>query len=93
LKCSQKISLNKRNEHFENIWKLGEYTAQNAYIAALVLELPVKRRYGSSNNSHFSRQFTRKYNLDNIQMCRNMFCETINISTFRVNTALEKNAW
>lgn len=61
LKCSQKISLNKRKEQFENFWKLGKYTAQNAYIAALVHELPVKRRYGSSNNSHFSRQFTRKY--------------------------------
>jgi len=65
MKCPQKIPLNKRKEHFENFWKLSEYTAQNAYIATLVHELPVKRRYGSSNNSNFSKQFTRKYNLNN----------------------------
>jgi len=29
---------------FDNFWKIGEYTAQKAYIAALVNELPVKRR-------------------------------------------------
>lgn len=44
LKCSQNISLKIKGE-FEQFWKLGEYTAQNAYIAALVYELSVKRRY------------------------------------------------
>lgn len=88
-KCSQNISLNKTKESFKNFWKLGEYTAQNAYIATLVHELPVKRRY-SHKNSHFRRQYTRKYNLDNTHVCRKMFCETLHISTFRVNTALKK---
>lgn len=90
MKCVQKVLLQQRRVDFENFWKIGDYTAQNAYIAALVNEIPVKRRYAGTNSNHFKKQFSRKYTLNNIHVCRKMFCETLNISTCRVNTALKK---
>lgn len=90
MKCVQKVSLEQRKLEFDNFWKIGEYTAQNAYIAALVNEIPIKRRYAGTNSTHFKKQFSRKYNLNNIHVCRKMFCETFNVSTCRINTALKK---
>lgn len=79
MKCVQKVSLEQRKLEFANFWKIGEYMAQNAYIATLVNELPVKRRYIGTNSTHFKKQFSRKYNLNNIHVCRKMFCETLNV--------------
>ncbi|KAL4083711.1 hypothetical protein QTP88_029027 [Uroleucon formosanum] len=48
MKCVQKVSLEQRKLEFDNFWKIGEYTAQNAYIAALVNEIPIKRRINTA---------------------------------------------
>jgi len=56
-------------------------------LILIVNELHVKRRYAGTNSTDFKKQFSRKYNLVNIHVCRKMFCESLNVSTCRVNTA------
>ncbi|KAF9822906.1 hypothetical protein SFRURICE_010435, partial [Spodoptera frugiperda] len=72
---------------FESFYKLENYNTQNMFIAANVKEADVKRRM---TNSNMKKKFSRKYLLDKVEVCRDLFVKTLGISTKRVNTALIK---
>ncbi|KAF9412137.1 hypothetical protein HW555_009267 [Spodoptera exigua] len=80
----------KRNRHsnkaFHN-YKNIEVQPKNMYIAASVKEADVKRRM---TNSNMKKKFSRKYLLDKVEVCRDLFVKTLGVSTKRVNTALTK---
>lgn len=86
-KCHTKISTDERKTEFNKYWELGSYDAQTALIGALVSEEPKKRKYGQNIRS---RQFSRHYKLNKIDVCRETFIKTLGISTKRVDTALKK---
>lgn len=62
------------------------YNAQTNFIAAAVSEFPKQRLYG---RNAIKRTFSRKYQLGEEIVYRNIFVKTLGIS-FRVNTALKK---
>lgn len=86
-KCWEKIDSNTRRKIFESFYKLGNYNTQNMYIAASVKEAEVKRR---TTNSNMKKKFSRKYLLDKVEVCRDLFIKTLGVSTKRVNTVLTK---
>ncbi|CAG9573071.1 unnamed protein product [Danaus chrysippus] len=86
-KCWEKIDSNNRHKIFETFYKLENYNTQNMYIAASVKEADVKRRM---TNSNMKKKFSRKYLLDKVEVCRNLYVKTLGVSTKRVNTALAK---
>ena len=69
-------------------WNLGDYCAQNAFIAGSVTTHNKKRKRGKSD----FRKNSRKYTLCDKDVCRQMYIKTLRISTKRVNTALLKKA-
>lgn len=86
-KCHTKISADKRREEFNKYWELGSYDAQTALIGAMVKEETKKRKYGQNIRS---REFSRHYKLNKIEVCRETYIRTLGISTKRVDTALKK---
>ncbi|GBP55668.1 hypothetical protein EVAR_18959_1 [Eumeta japonica] len=55
---------------------------------AAVTEEPVQKHFSQKNPS--KKEFSRKYALSAINVCREMFCRTLQISPGRINTALKK---
>ncbi|CAG9837700.1 unnamed protein product [Diabrotica balteata] len=87
MNCYVKVTTNDREEQFNRYWELGDYNAQTAFIGALVHEGNKNRSYGETNSN---RTYSRKYMLNKIQVCRNLFINTLGISIKRVNTAMKK---
>lgn len=85
--CHNRVGEDIRCEEFNKFWGLGDYNAQNMFLAACVKEKDKVRQY---TNRPPRRQFSRLYNLRNISVCREMFRHTFQISTKRINTALQK---
>jgi hypothetical protein len=86
--CMQKLTESLRRKEFSMFWQLGDYNAQNAYIAGHVKAFPKKRKRGHSD----VRKNSREYSLGDISVCRQMFTKTLRISTKRVNTCMLKKA-
>ncbi|XP_046664049.1 uncharacterized protein LOC124356846 [Homalodisca vitripennis] len=85
-KCNEKVSLEVRKSTFKKFYDLGDYNAQNMFICASVQEEKTKRPTVQLSK----RQFTRKYTINNTVICRNMYVQTLRVSTKRINTALKK---
>lgn len=85
--CHNKVTLDIRQQEFNKFWGLGEYTTQNMYLAACVTQKEKQRQY---TNRPSKRQFSRVYSLRNVTVCREFFRKTFQVSTKRINTALEK---
>ncbi|XP_039281706.1 uncharacterized protein LOC111064507 isoform X2 [Nilaparvata lugens] len=85
-KCNLKVSRDSREKIFIKFWELGSYDSQTTFIAALVSEVEAKRKRSNSEK----RKYTRIYKLGTETVCREMFVNTLSISTKRVNTALCK---
>lgn len=86
-KCYNAVSAEVRNDEFVKFWELKDYNSQNMFIGACVKEVDKKRNYSGGNTK---RKFTRVYTLRSVTVCRDMFVETLRVSTKRVNTALCK---
>lgn len=87
-KCSEKISVIERKKIFDEFWSLQNYDSQTTFVSSLVTETPVKRKY--TKNKDKGKTYTREYSLNNVVVYRDMFVQTLWISTKRVNTALIK---
>lgn len=86
-KCANLINEDKRKHIFDNFYKLANYDAQTAFIAAKVREIPVKRK---RNKISDKRSFTRTYCLETFPVCKDFFMNTLRVSSKRINTALCK---
>lgn len=88
-KCNEKVPVETREKLFKKFWELASYDSQTGFIASTVKEFSVKRKR-SNCASKKSKAFSRIYYLSNIEVCRNIFINTYQISTKRVNTSLTK---
>lgn len=86
-KCYQTVSSEVRKRIFETFWDLGNYDTQTTFIASLINENKVKRKYAPESEK---RIFSRTYLFQAKRVCRDIFVNTLRISTKRVNTALQK---
>lgn len=86
-KCWEKIDSSRRQKIFEMFYRLENYNTQNMFIAANINENEVKRRM---TNSNMKKKFSRKYLLDKVEVCRDLYVKTLGVSSKRVNTALIK---
>lgn len=92
--CANLISTDKRKEEFEKFVKLGSYNAQLLYIVSCVKEHIKKRSYTMTNvpaDKKKPRQFYRVYSINDVQVCRDMFLKTFQITTQRVTISLKKH--
>lgn len=89
--CSESVSKELREKEFNKYVHLGSYTAKLLYINSLVKEHAKKRTY-TTNTSKMSkpRQFSRIYTLAGVQVCRDMFTKTLQITPQKVNVCLKK---
>lgn len=85
--CAENVPVESRRSEFDRFWSLNSYEAQNNFIAASVLEIEKKRSYGRNTEK---RKFSRIYKITDTKVCREMFINTLKLTTFRVNTALKK---
>ncbi|CAG9825752.1 unnamed protein product [Phaedon cochleariae] len=86
-KCSEKLSGDEKGIYFKNFYDLASYDLQTSYIAATVKEMPIKRKRAKNGPG---KSYTRVYMLGKVEVCRDTYINTYQISTKRVNTALEK---
>lgn len=86
-KCAENVTVESRKSEFDRFWSLKSYDAQTNFIAASVSETTKRRCYGRNIEK---RKFSRIYRLAETKVCREMFINTLKVTTFRVNTALKK---
>lgn len=86
-KCHEKVSEEARRNLFVKFWELGSYDSQTGYIALTVKLSPIKRKRAQQGPG---KTFSRKYLLEDTEVCRDMYVNTFQISTKRINTALCK---
>lgn len=81
-----------RLSEFNKFYSLGLYVAQNMFLAACVLEQPVKRSYVSTKITAVSKKksYSCQYFLKDILVCREMFVKTLQTTPKRINTSLFK---
>ncbi|KAH9628494.1 hypothetical protein HF086_017320 [Spodoptera exigua] len=73
--------------------KVSSYVAQNMYLIACIKEKPKKRAYVTTARHNLKRNnktYTREYYLKNILVCKQIFLNTLQTSSKRINTALCK---
>ena len=85
--CTEKLSTDVRKAEFEKFWKSGSYEARCALLQGYVKEFNKKRSYSVNSK----RTFTRKYYIQNIEICKTTFLKTFGISQARIDSALKKN--
>ncbi|XP_049317002.1 uncharacterized protein LOC125779776 [Bactrocera dorsalis] len=91
-KCFNKITEEQRNKIFEAFWKIGTFSAQNAFIRGLLKPiLPVRRRPTTAEkNRTSSNRFSHNVAGETKRVCKRYFLETLKISNGRLTSALEK---
>lgn len=85
--CNQKIEEQIRETLFKRFWDLASYDTQTGFIASTVKQMPVKRKRSKNGPG---KTYSRTYLLGNVEVCRNMYIKTYQVSTKRVNSALTK---
>nr|CAH7753316.1 unnamed protein product [Callosobruchus chinensis] len=86
-RCGQRLEENMKQDLFEKFWNLASYDLQTAYIGATVNEIPIKRKRAKDGPG---KSYTRVYMLGEFEVCRDTYVRTYQISTKRINTALQK---
>lgn len=86
-KCGEKLPVDEKRSFFQKFYDLASYDLQTSYIAATIKEMPIKRKRAKDGPG---KSYTRVYMLGNFEVCRDTYINTYQISTKRVNTALEK---
>ncbi|CAH2217449.1 jg19649 [Pararge aegeria aegeria] len=92
-KCADLIPVEVRKQEFEKFVKLGSFNAQVLYIISCVTEYNKKRSYTMCNvpgARKKPRQFYRVYKIKDVQVCRDMFLKTFQITTQKVTVSLKK---
>ncbi|KAK5647846.1 hypothetical protein RI129_002738 [Pyrocoelia pectoralis] len=92
-KCIEKITEEERLANFNNFWKIGSFSAQNAYICGLVKPQEIKQKR-PKNNSRSPKICSNKYYLNlgarSVNVCKQYFLNTFNISDGRMTRAIKK---
>jgi len=92
-KCPDKVEIESRRSAFENFWKMGSFSAQNAFICGLIKqETPACRRPRAGDKG--PKSSTNHYNLillngTSVTVCKKYFLETFQISDGRMSRALQ----
>lgn len=88
-KCNENISRKNRRKIFNMFWSIGTYEGRCAFLNSCINEIKKKRQYTKNVNSR--RKMTRKYFLKGIEVCKIMFCKTLQISNSRIDVCLSKS--
>lgn len=87
--CYTKVSTEDRKQFFTHYWTLADYNVQTTFISSCVREEAIKRQTLKAVN-RTKRNFSRVYTINKIAVCRQMFVQTLGISSKRVNTSMFK---
>lgn len=91
--CASLLTVEKRKEEFEKFVNLGSYNAQLLYIGSCIKEQNKKRSYTMTDvpvEKKKPKLFHRIYPINGVNVCRNMFLNTFQITTQRVTVTLKK---
>lgn len=92
-KCSIRITEDDRKTAFENFWKMGEFSTQNAFLCGLVKKNEVKT-HRPRNESRTAKSISNTYyvNTGNTSqnVCKEYFLQTFQISNGRLQRALKR---
>ena len=98
LKCFTQVPEKRHLEIFESFWELGDWTSQNSYVSGCVKIVDIHRRYGKQGKAATStpprRNVSRHYYVNkedgvSVRVCKKAFLAIHDISSDRVNRALE----
>lgn len=93
-KCQRLVATEIRSAAFNKFVVLGSYEAQLLYIVNHIKEIPKVRSYSSTQapktNKKRSKEYSRKYFIDNFEVCRDMFINNFQITSKRVDVSLKK---
>lgn len=87
LKCNEKLTTNERKTIFDNFYKSGSYEARCLLLQAMIKEVPIKRKRVKHSDK---KSTSREYFLGNEKVCKNIFMQTLRVSSCSVNVALKK---
>ena len=92
-KCFERIPEVDRQNVFELFWKMGEFSAQNAFICGLVKQNSIKRsrsRNATRNRKSASNEYFVNINNISQKVCKQYFLQTFQISNGRLERALQR---
>lgn len=92
--CASLVTVEKRKEEFKKFVNLGSYNAQLLYIGSCIKEQNKKRSYTMTDvpvEKKKAKQFHRIYSINGVNVCRDMFLNTFQITTQRVTVTLKKH--
>uniref|UniRef100_A0A6P7GSZ8 Uncharacterized protein LOC114346386 n=1 Tax=Diabrotica virgifera virgifera TaxID=50390 RepID=A0A6P7GSZ8_DIAVI len=90
-KCNTKIEKTQREQMLSEYLSLESERSRWAFIGNSVKRIPVKRRYSGDNNKRaHTLQYTLMCNEHRVQVCKQFFLATYDISSKKVETALKK---
>ena len=92
LKCSTNLTVERRESTFKHFQDL-EWKKQAEYIASTIsIETPSRRRSLAINESgkeEFKKNSIRKYTVDSIQVCKQVYLSCLGVSSKRVDNVLK----
>lgn len=92
-RCYEKITELERRKAFEQFWKMGAFSAQNAFICGLVKQVGIKRSR-PRNEVRNPKTKTNAYFVNNEllseNVCKKYFLQTFQISNGRLERALQR---
>lgn len=88
-KCNINVSQTKRQEIFDEYWKLGEYNLQTSFIfSSTSLKDPDRVKKGDKVKE---RKVSVEYRLGGERVCKEFFCITLGESRKRIDNVVAKN--
>ncbi|XP_060554953.1 uncharacterized protein LOC132715878 [Ruditapes philippinarum] len=90
-KCHSKIMLDEREKIFHHFWSTGSYEKQKEFIGHTILEVPRKRILNKTDSRRrVSRQYFFQMHGHKIQVCKQFYLDTLDISEAVAYSALSK---
>lgn len=87
-KCLNKVAEDQRRKAFENFWKIGNFSTQNAFLCGVVKQnSPQVHRPRTGTRP--AKSATNRFFVTSIQVCKHFFLNTYNISNGRLSRALK----
>lgn len=95
LKCSARMSAEKRKEIFDAYWRLGDCTLQRQFIITSLERIEPKNRRpkeGSQRSLNYGYILYDNYLLrqNPTRVCKTFFLQTLDVSAMTVKTAIKK---
>jgi len=93
--CTQKLSDEESRAIFSRFWQLGEYDAQNMFIAGSVRQnnvavhrIPTPHNNGTSKAKEFSRKYHVQVSDRDVIVCKPVYLKLLGVSAGRINNVL-----